>query len=91
MDKLTEFALLFKARDNVDTFGVTTATLISKSPIVLRLADKLFLSKEYSNLILTDNIYKKIQDSSVGLNSEILVVPISNGEMWYAIDKVVRL
>ena len=91
MDKLTEFALLFKARDNVQAFETTTATLISKNPIVLRLADKLFLSKDYSNLILTENIYNKIQDSSVGLNSEILVVPISNGEMWYAIDKVVRL
>jgi len=91
LDKLTEFALLFKARDNVQVFETTTATLISKNPIVLRLADKLFLSKDYSNLILTENIYNKIQDSSVGLSSEILVVPISNGEMWYAIDKVVRL
>jgi len=91
MDKLTEFALLFKARDNVQVFETTTATLISKNPIVLRLADKLFLSKEYSNLILTETIYTKIQDSSVGLNSEILVVPIADGEMWYAIDKVRRL
>jgi len=91
MDKLTEFAHMFKARDNVQGYEITTATLISKNPIVLKLAEKIFLSKEYKNLVLTETIYNKIQNVSTNTGIEILVIPLGNGNMWYAIDKVVRL
>lgn len=91
VDKMTEFAELFKARDNPSPYEITTAILISKNPLTLKLSEKVFLSKEYSNLILTENIYNKIQDINTTIGTEIMVGPISNGEMWYAIDKVVRL
>ena len=91
MDKITELALLFKARDNISPFETTTAILIDKNPITLKLSEKVFLSKEYSNLILTETIYKKIQLTDTNIGTEIMVIPLSNGGMWYAIDKVVRL
>ena len=91
MDKLTEFAHMFKARDNIQGYEVTTATLINKNPITLKLGEKVFLSKEYKNLILTETIYNKVLDINTSIGIEIMVVPLDNGEMWYAIDKVVRL
>ena len=91
MDKITELAHLFKARDNIKGYDITTATLINKNPITLKLAEKVFLSKAYSNLILTETIYNKIQNVSTNTGIEILVIPLGNGNMWYAIDKVVRL
>lgn len=130
MDMITELAHLFKARDNVEPYDITTATVISISPVVFKLSDKIFLSAEYKNLVLSASIFKDytrkvkienlvsetntVNDGGTGSTShkhnlmtldgtlkyvgegfkvgdEILVIPIGNGEMWYAIDKVVRL
>ena len=130
VDKVTELAQLFKARDNPSLYEITTATVISISPVVFKISDKVFLSKEYNNLVLSASIFKdytrkikienlvsetdSVSDGGTGASShkhnlvklegdlkyaeegfkkgdEILVIPISNGEMWYAIDKVVRL
>jgi len=91
VDKITELAYMFKNRDNIAPYEVTTATLINKNPITLKLSEKIFLSKEYKNLILTETVYNKIQNVDMSIGIEILVIPIGNGEMWYAIDKVVRL
>jgi len=82
---------MFKARDNIQGYEVTTATLINKNPITLKLGEKVFLSKEYKNLILTETIYNKIMDINTVNGIEILVLPLANGQMWYAIDKVRRL
>jgi len=114
VDKITELAQLFKARDNPSLYEITTATVVSISPVVFKISDKIFLSKEYNNLILSASMFKntrkiKIEnivssptitslegelnytEDTFKENDEILVIPIGNGEMWYAIDKVRRL
>ena len=91
MDKLTELALMFKERDNTPPYDITTAKLISKSPLVLKLSEKLFLSKEYENLVLSETVYNKILLDTTSIGIEIIVIPLGNGSLWYAIDKVVRL
>lgn len=91
MDKVTELAMLFRDRDNLENFQISTAVLINKSPIVLKLSETVFLSKEYENLILSETIHNKIIDINTNVGTEVIVVPISSGSMWYAIDKVVRL
>ena len=114
VDKITELAQLFKARDNPSSYEITTAKVISISPIVFKISDKIFLSKEYGNLVMSASMFKstrkiKIEnitssptitsiegelsytEDAFKENDEILVIPISNGEMWYAIDKVRRL
>ena len=91
MDKITELAIMFKERDNIAPYDITTAKLISKAPLVLKLSEKLFLSKEYGNLILSETIYNKILLDTTNIGIEIIVIPLVNGSMWYAIDKAVRL
>lgn len=84
-DKLTELAILFKERDNSKGFDISTAIVVSTTPLVLKMSEKIFLSKEYNNLVLTT------ATSNLNLSDEVLVCPIFNGQIWYAIDKVVRL
>jgi len=91
VDKLTEMAMMFKQRDNIAPYDITTAKLISKTPLVLKLSEKLFLSKDYKNLILTETVYNKILLDTTNIGAEIIVIPLGNGSLWYAIDKVVRL
>jgi len=130
VDKLTEMAMMFKQRDNIVLYEITTAKVISIDPVVFKLSDKIFLSKEYNNLILSASIFKNytrkikvenlvsetdsVSDGGDGASShkhnlttfngdlsyiedgfkmgdEIIVIPLGNGSLWYAIDKGVRL
>lgn len=92
MDNLTELASLFAERNNIKSYEPCLAKIISKSPIVLKIYDKIFLSSEYNNLKLTQELKDKINNVNnlVNINDDILVIPISNGNMWYAIEKVVN-
>ena len=124
MDKLSELAMHFKNRDNPTSFDISTALVVSINPIILKLSEKVFLSAEYNNLVISAHMlegYKRKIDftgisggktsiagspshehdivslkgevtfyDGIKIGDEIIVVPISNGAMWYAIDKAVR-
>lgn len=82
MKNLTELATFFKERDNKDFFGIQTAEVISINPIVMKLSEKVFLSKEYENLKIAEGLTV----SQVG--DELIVIPTLKGDLWYAIAKL---
>ena len=55
-DKLTELAMLFKARDNPKNYEPCIGVVVQESPLVLKVEDKLFLSKEYNNVVWSSEI-----------------------------------
>lgn len=81
----TRIAMLFKERNNPNLMEITTAKVISTSPISLKVGEKIFLGREYNNLIITETVSK----SSLTNGDAVLVIPTGNGSLWYAIDKVV--
>lgn len=129
-DMITDFAMLFKERENPQTHQPCTAVVVSESPLVLKVEDRLFLSKEYNNVCWSKSIlagYKRdflinpvsgeTKDTGTNIPSpvpnhthdykspitgsitwtdnpkvgdEYIVIPISNGSMWYVFDKVVK-
>ncbi len=84
-DGYTRLAMLFKERNNPNLMEITTAKVISTSPISLKVGEKIFLGREYNNLIITETVSK----SSLTNGDVVLVIPTGNGSLWYAIDKVV--
>lgn len=58
---IMDLAMLFKERDNPETFGPCTAKVISINPLKLKMQDKIFLGGEYNNLIISDAIDKKLK------------------------------
>lgn len=84
-DGYTRLAMLFKERNNPSLMEITTAKVISTSPISLKVGEKIFLGREYNNLIITETVSK----SSLTNGDAVLVIPTGNGSLWYAIDKVV--
>lgn len=130
-DKVTEFAMLFKERENPQTHQPCTAVVVNESPLVLKVENRLFLSKEYNNVCWSKSIlagykrdflidpvngdtanksggtgmaefashshdYKAPITGSITwtdnpkVGDEYIVIPISNGSMWYVFDKVVK-
>ena len=90
-DPITKLAKIFKERDNPFTFSISTAKVISKNPIVLKIQDKVFLSAEYGNLKMSKYLSDQFPSSEIKVGDEIIVVPNSSGSIWYAIDKVVSV
>lgn len=84
-DGITELAMLLKQRDNPKGFEVSIATVIQSRPLQLKLSDKIFLGKEYNNLIVSSTLYTNAPE----INDSIIVLPMQNGSLWYAIDKAV--
>lgn len=126
-DRITELALLLKERDNPQSFDITTAIVIESEPLTLKTGNKIFLSKEYNNLVISASLLKnysfnadfthvsgqttavndggegasthlhdlqnfkatvRIRDNIFNVGDLIIVVPIADGNLWYAIDKV---
>lgn len=84
-DGYTGIATLFKERNNPSLMEITTSKVISTNPILLKVGEKIFLGREYNNLIITETVSK----SSLINGDAVLVIPTGNGSLWYAIDKVV--
>lgn len=130
-DKLSELAMLFKERDNPQNFEPCIGVVVQESPLVLKVEDKLFLSKEYNNVVWSSEIlagYKRefVVDTVSGVTGtrsggggdasfaghdheykapitgsiqwtdgpkvgdKYIVIPISNGSMWYVFQKAVE-
>lgn len=86
IDQVSEMAKLFKERDNLTPFAPCVAVLIQSNPIILKISDKLFLSKEYENLMVLKPLSIRLQTEQI---KNILVVPSSDGNTWYAIEEVI--
>lgn len=86
VDQISEMAKLFKERDNLTPFAPCVAVLIQSSPMVLKISDKIFLSKEYENLMVSKPLSIRLQTEQI---KNVLVVPSGDGNTWYAIEEVI--
>lgn len=86
VDQITTLAKLFKERDNLTPFSPCVASLIQSNPVVLKISDTLFLSKEYENLMILKPLSIRLQTEQI---KNVLVVPSGNGDMWYAVEEVI--
>jgi len=68
-DKLTQFASLFKDRDNPSPFQPGTAFVVKESPLVLKMENNVFLSAEYNNVVWSKSIL-------AGYKRDFLISPI---------------
>lgn len=110
MDKLTELAMLFKRCENPNNFDISTAVVISEYPVVLKMSDAVFLSKEYENLEISATLLKdyerkfvldginqasnsfaatlKASENDFKIGDSLIVVPMADGEVWYALCRL---
>lgn len=86
MDGISELAKLFKERENKPTMGIQIGKVLSPLPdIKIGFGDRIILDKD--NLIISDLIYNKTLEN----NDEVILIPASDNQTYYAIDKVVRV
>lgn len=86
MDGISELAKLFKERENKPIMGIQIGKVLSPFPNVkIGLGDRIILDKE--NLVISELIYNKILES----NDEVILIPTSDNQTYYVIDKAVRI
>jgi hypothetical protein len=90
MDGITEFAKMLKERENKINPGVTTGEVITTSPIVIRLGEKIILSAAKSNLVISDAIKTKVLTDKLSAGDEVILIPTADGQVFFAIDKAVK-
>lgn len=105
-DGLTELARLFKERDKQDAPSITTGVVISPLPdLRIRLNDVVILDGR--RLILASHLvsgYKRRIEiaehqidavmewtDSIQAGDEVILIPVSDGQLYYVIDKAVRV
>lgn len=83
-DRLTRFAKLFKDRDNQSFSSITTGTVITSSPVKIRLNDVIILDLE--QLVLAERV-----STSLTIGDEVIIIPTVDEQFYFVIDKAVRL
>jgi hypothetical protein len=90
VDGISELAKMLKERENKNFQGITRGKVISPSPIVIKLGDKIILSTAKSNLIISETIKNKVLNAALNAGDEIILIPTADGQVFYAIDKAVK-
>jgi hypothetical protein len=93
-DGYIELAKILKERDNPNQNNLIIGQIISPLPqIKIRIYEKVILDKE--NLLISEHIYshykQEIHEKWLGIGDEVSLMPINNHQMYYLLDKVVRL
>lgn len=81
MNSIVELAKMMKARDNPTTFGPTTGTVASTSPLRVQLAEGVLLE---GDILLVGNSVR----TSLLRNDEVLIIRLED-KRFCVIDKVV--
>ena len=89
MDGVSRLAALLKDRENVENFNISTVTLISKSPVSFRVSDKLFINKEYGNMVLSSSVSEYVSRETTVSGEVFIAIPTPDGNTWFVIDKAV--
>lgn len=89
-----EFAKMLKERDNPKTMSLMIGKIISPLPdIKIQLHDKIILTKD--NIFIAAHIYMHYKQDSIEkwLNEgdEVSLIPTADQQLYYLVDKVVRL
>lgn len=82
MDPLTDFASLFKERENTVYSGPQIGNVVSISPLSVSLGDRISLKGN-----------RLIQGGSVGellVGDEVILIPSADNQRYFLIDKVVK-
>lgn len=92
MDKaITEFAKMFKDRDNPNVLGLQLGEVISPLPdIKIKIDDAILLDQ--SHLVISSQIYinyKNIDDTYLNAGDKVILIPMGNEQFFYLADKVV--
>lgn len=83
MDAFTEIAKLFKDRENKNWSGVQIGTIVSVSPLQVRLNEFILLNSKH--LYLTEMFNSRIKNNG----DKVMIIPSSNEQIYFVIDKVV--
>lgn len=84
-DGLTELAKLFKERDAKTGPSITTGIVEALPPEpVIRLTPQIALDKTV--LIFASTLLS----AALEIGDEVIIIPVADGQMYYAIDKAVR-
>lgn len=90
MDGITELAKLLKARDNPQIPSINIGIIISPLPnIEVSLGNKIILNKDH--LYISSHIYnhyKNIDETYLNANDKVMLIPTSDEQMYYLVDKV---
>lgn len=82
---IVELAMLFKERDNKQWSGVQVGKVVSGFPgIKIRLGEVILLEKDM--LIFASSVV-----NNLSVSDKVIVIPSSNEQIYYVIDKVVTL
>lgn len=85
MDGITELAKLLKGDTSLQSMNVTTGTVVSRSPIQIRINDVIVLDRE--DVMMTARYAER--EHVVG--EQVLIFISADGQSYYIIDKVVRI
>lgn len=90
----TELAKILKERDNKHVESLIIGNIVSPLPTLkVKIHDKVILDKH--NLIVAGHIFLHYKngelDTWLQVGDEVSLMPTSNSQVYYLIDKVVRL
>lgn len=96
MDAYTKLAkTLIERFENPQLWSLGTAVIISLNPFTLKYNDKIFLGREFDNLMVSDKIYYQLKNNTgerkFNIGDNIIVLPTQDGNMWYAMDRGVKI
>lgn len=85
MDGISELAMLFRERDNKEYMGPLVGTVVSPLPnIKIRIVEKILLTGRH--LIIAS----KLTEMELQPGDEVILIPTTGSQRYYAIDKAVR-
>lgn len=97
MDGITELAKLFKERENANFMGMQVGRVININPLKISLGDKIIL--DVDDLIIAETAYYKYelingtlkQVIKLFIGAEVILVPSTDEQTYFLIDKVVDI
>jgi hypothetical protein len=82
-DSMIDLAKLFKERNNKHWMGPLTATVVNLSPLTIRINESIMPGGQK---VICGNAVRE----SLLINDEVIVIPSTNHQTYYVIDKAVR-
>lgn len=87
-------AKLFKDRNNKDAIGNVIGKVVSEKPLKIAILNGLvLLDKEqlYKSEHIHTHYYDDIKKIDLFINDEVLLIPTSNEQSFYIIDKIQKV
>lgn len=93
MDGISELARLFKERDNKPYMGPIVGNVVSPLPdIKIQIDNNIILN--ISNLVISNHTYmhyKNIDDTWLVIGDKVILIPSTDEQTYFLIDKAVIL